>query len=379
VHRERNYPLSSSLHLCTRGFGCCQDFGVAVDRGAAGSASPDFHAATLGGRLVLRRFLQERIGVIALLALLAIILACFIGEPLLAWILGHGPDTFFPRAVDVNLHAVGPWAHVPDQPLDAPARHGTTLFVLGADGPLGRDEFLRILAGGRLSLEIAFIATLLSVVIGVTLGTVAGWYGGLADAVVGRLTELTMAFPILLLVVAIGQTIAERFEHVTVGGLFEPGVVALGVVIGLFAWFYPARVVRAQTQALRQYEFVEAARMVGNRESRIIRTHVLPHLAGPVIVWSTLVAASVIVLEAALSVLNFGVKLGTASWGSLLSDAWGSLLVFNPRYDPNNANYFQPRSGWLMLWPSLALFLTVLCLALVGDAVRNAIDPRGEG
>jgi peptide/nickel transport system permease protein len=339
----------------------------------------DLRTASIGGGLVLRRFLRERLGVVAFAVLLSIVLACFVGEPLLGWVLGHGPDTFFPKAVDVNLHAVGPWANVPDQPLDAPARHGTTLFVLGADGPLGRDEFLRLLAGGRLSLEIAGIATLLAVSIGVTLGTVAGWFGGAIDAVVARLTELTMAFPILLLVVAIGQTIADRFENVTVHGVFEPGVVALGVVIGLFAWFYPARVVRAQTQALRQYEFVEAARMVGNSELRIIRKHVLPHLAGPVIVWSTLVAASVIVLEAALSVLNFGVKLGTASWGSLLSDAWGSLLVFNPRYDPLNTNYYQPRSGWLMLWPSLALFLTVLCLALVGDAVRNAIDPRGEG
>ena len=345
---------------------------MAVSGGDFGAPSPD-------ARLFLRRFARERLGVAAFVGLTLIVLGCFVGEPVLARILGHGPDTFFPHAVDVNLHAVGPWARVPNQPLDAPARHGTTLFVLGADGPLGRDEFLRLLAGGRLSLEIAFIATVLAVGIGVALGTVGGWFGGIVDSAVGRLTELTMAFPILLLVVALGQTIADRFNGVTLHGVFEPGVVALGVVIGMFSWFYPARVVRSLTRSLRQFEFVEAARMVGSGELRIIRKHVLPHLAGPVIVWSTLVAAGVIVLEAALSVLNFGVKLGTASWGSLLSDAWGSLLVFNPRFDPRNTNYFQPRSGWLMLWPSLALFLTVLCLALVGDAVRNALDPRGEG
>jgi ABC-type dipeptide/oligopeptide/nickel transport system permease subunit len=275
----------------------------------------------------------------------------------------------------VNLNAATPWSWVPNRSLDAPVQHGRTLFVLGADGPLGRDEFLRLLAGGRLSLEIAFIATALALAIGVTLGTLAGWFGGVIDAVVGRLTELTMAFPILLLVIAIGQTIATRFESITLHGLFEPGVLALGIVIGIFSWFYPARVVRSLTLSLREYEFIEAARMTGSRELRIIRKHVLPHLAGPMIVWATLVASGVIILEAALSVLNFGVKLGTASWGSLLSDSWGSLLVFNP----NQQAPQYPRSGWLMLWPSLTLFLTVLCLALIGDGLRNALDPRGEG
>jgi peptide/nickel transport system permease protein len=221
----------------------------------------------------------------------------------------------------------------------------------------------------------AALATSIALAIGVTFGALAGWFGGAIDATVGRMTELTMAFPILLLVIAIGQTVAQRLESVTIGGLFQPGVVALSVVIGVFSWFYPARVVRALTQSLREYEFVEAARMTGSGEVRILRKHVFPHLVGPLIVWATLVAAGVIVLEAALSVLNFGVKLGTATWGSLLTDAWGSLLVFNP----NSGAPQYPRSGWLMLWPSLALFLTVLSLALLGDAVRNALDPHGEG
>lgn len=341
----------------------------------AGKSSSGFTSPSSGLSLVWRRFRRERLGVAALIGLVIILLACFVGEPVLGRILGHGASTFFPRAVDVNLNAAPPWSWVPDQPLDAPARHGRTLFILGADGPLGRDELLRLLAGGRLSLEIALIATALALTIGVTLGTLAGWFGGILDAVVGRLTELTMAFPILLLVIALGQTIAVRFEDITLRGLLPPGVLALGVVIGVFSWFYPARVVRALTRSLRSYEFVEAARMTGSRELRIIRKHVLPHLAGPVIVWGTLVAASVITLEAALSILNFGVKLGTASWGGLLSDAWGSLLVFNPR----DAATTYSRSRWLMLWPSLALFLTVLCLALIGDALRNALDPKGEG
>lgn len=325
--------------------------------------------------LIWRRFRQERIAFAALIGLAAIVAACFLGEPLLEDLLGHSADTFFPSAVNVNLYPAPPWSWVAKNSVDGSAAHSRTLFVLGADGPLGRDELLRLLSGGRLSLEIAFIATTLALAIGVTLGTMGGWFGGVIDAVVGRLTELTMAFPILLLVIAIGQTIATRFESITLHGIFEPGVLALGIVIGIFSWFYPARVVRSLTISLREYEFVEAARMTGSHELRIIRKHILPHLAGPVIVWGTLVASGVIVLEAALSVLNFGVKLGTASWGSLLSDSWGSLLVFNP----NQQAPQYPRSAWLMIWPSVTLFLTVLCLALIGDGLRNALDPRGEG
>lgn len=307
----------------------------------------------------------------ALTALIAIVLMCFVGEPILERILGHDESTFFSHGVDLSLRPAPPWTWVPNEPPGS----GKTLFVLGADGPLGRDELLRLLAGGKLSLEIALVATALALLIGVTLGVLAGWFGGAVDAVINRLTEMTMAFPILLLVIAIGQTIASRFERVTAHGLFAPGVLGIATIIGLFSWFYPARVVRALTQSLRGYEFVEAARMTGSSELRIIRKHVVPHLAGPVIVWGTLVASSVIILEAALSILNFGVKLGTASWGNLLSDSWGSLLVFNP----NSAAPQYQRSDWLMLWPSLALFLTVLCLALVGDALRNALEPRGEG
>ena len=346
-----------------------------VANAAVNPSDAAFATPTSGAALIWRRFRQERLGMVALVGLAFIVLGCFVGEPLLAHVLGHSDEAFFPGSVDVSLRAAPPWSWIPNQPSGLPAHKGDTLFILGADGPLGRDELLRLLSGGQLSLEVAAIASGLALVVGVTLGMIAGWFGGIVDAVIARLTELTMALPILLLVVAIGQTVADRLESVTVFGVLEPGVFALGIVIGCFSWFYPARVVRTLAQSLREQEFVEAARSTGASEARILRSHVLPHLAGPVIVWGTLVASGVIVLEAALSILNFGVKLGTASWGNLLSDAWGSLLVFNP----NSAAPQYSRSGWLMLWPSLALFLTVLCLALIGDALRNALDPRGEG
>jgi peptide/nickel transport system permease protein len=291
---------------------------------------------------------------------------------LLERLLGHGPDEPFSAGANPIDHHPVPWfSWVANN-----SGHGKTFFVLGGDGPLGRDEFLRVLAGGQLSLEIAFVATALALVVGVLLGTLAGYYGGFLDAVISRVTELFMSFPLLLLVIALGQTAAQRFENVTADGLFEPGVLALAVVIGLFCWFYPARVVRTLVASLREQEFMEAAHMTGARDSRIIRKELLPHLSGPLLVWGTLVAAGVIVLEASLSVLNFGVRLGTASWGSLLAQAWGTLLNFNPNVGDTGLPY--PTPTLLKIAPSLALFLTVLCLALIGDGLRSALDTRGE-
>lgn len=323
---------------------------------------------------MLRRFLSDRVAVAALGLLCLIVVGCFAVEPLLERLLGHSAGDPFPGAVEINQRPVGPFSWVPN---DSATHHRKTLLLLGGDGPLGRDELLRLLAGGQVSLEIAFVATVIALLVGVALGTAAGYYGGIIDAAISRLTELVMSFPLLLLVIALGQTVSERFASVTLHGLFEPGVLALSVVIGLFCWFYPARVCRTLVLSLREQEFVEAAHMIGASDRRIIRKHLLPHLTGPLIVWGTLVAAGVIVLEASLSVLNFGVRLGTASWGSLLAQTWGTLLVFNPGINDFGTPY--PMPTLLKIWPSLALFLTVLCLVMIGDGLRSALDRRGEG
>jgi peptide/nickel transport system permease protein len=338
----------------------------------AGSQGGAFAGPMSGGALVWRRFRRDRFAFAGLVGLCVIVVACFVVEPLLVRLLGHGPDEPFVAGANPIDHRPVPWfSWVANN-----SGHGRTFFVLGGDGPLGRDEFLRVLAGGQLSLEIAFVATVLALVIGVLLGTVAGYYGGLLDGLISRVTELFMSFPLLLLVIALGQTAAQRFENVTAYGIFEPGVLALAVVIGLFSWFSPAQVVRTLVVSLREQEFVEAAHMTGARDGRIIRKDLLPHLSGPLLVWGTLVAAGVIILEASLSVLNFGVRLGTASWGSLLAQAWGTLLNFNSNVGANGLPY--PTPTLLKLAPSLALFLTVLCLALVGDGLRSALDTRAE-
>ncbi|MBA3843232.1 MAG: ABC transporter permease [Actinobacteria bacterium] len=322
--------------------------------------------------LVWRRFRRDRIAVAALIVVCGILLACFVAEPLLELLLGHDGSQPISAAVDINLRPVGPFSFASYTSPDG-ASHRAFL-LLGGDGPLGRDELLRLLSGGRVSLEIALVATSLALVLGIALGALAGYFGGFADAVVSRLTELLMSFPLLLLMIALGQTAAARFQSVTLRGLFPPGVLGIGLVIGIFCWFYPARLVRALVKALKEQEFVEAARMVGAPDLRIIRQHLAPHLAGPLIVWGTLVASGVIVLEASLSVLNFGVRLGTASWGNMLASNWGTLLVFNPGAAEAGVQY--PKPPLLMLWPALALFLTVLAFALIGDGLRSALDPK---
>jgi peptide/nickel transport system permease protein len=344
-----------------------------TETAAGGSQGATFAGPTRSGAALWRRFRRDRTAVAALVGLTLIVLACFALEPLLESVLGHGPDEPFPQAVNpVDRQPVG-WFSI----VQANGPHaGKTFLLLGGDGPLGRDEFLRLLAGGRVSLEIGFIATVVALVIGIVLGTIAGYFGGLIDAVISRVTELFMSFPLLLLVIALGQTAAQRFENITLDGLFQPGILALAVMIGLFCWFYPARVSRTLVLSLREQEFVEAAHMVGARDLRVLRKELLPHLTGPLIVWGTLVAAGVIVLEASLSVLNFGVRLGTASWGSLLAQAWGTLLTYNPNRGIGGGLYGT--STLLKAAPSVALFLTVLSLALIGDGLRSALDPRGD-
>jgi peptide/nickel transport system permease protein len=252
---------------------------------------------------------------------------------------------------------------------DPPKGTGKTLLLLGADSALGRDEFLRVLYGGRVSLEIAAGAALLAILIGLLLGSIAGFYGGWTDAVISRFTDLVMAFPLLLFLVLIGSLFAHGLTDWTFHGLINQGVFQLILIIGAFTWFYPARIVRAQIMSLRHKEFVEAAQMVGARDSRIVRTHLLPHVLPPLLAYGTLLVATNIMIEVGVTFLGAGIKLPTASWGSLLAQTWGSVL--NPNaYNPATV---QP---WLTLVPSLAIFATVFSLNQFGEGLREATDPR---
>jgi len=284
--------------------------------------------------------------------------------PIASWLLGHGPnDQFFAGGVNQNtLLPVGPWTHITTAPYSgAVGNFPHTLFILGASDTTGRDEFLRLLYGAQVSLEIACIATIIGMIIGIAMGATAGYFGGWIDTIISRMTELVMAFPLLLFAIALGSTIGPRLNGVTLGFLGH-GVLSLVVVIGVFSWFYPARIIRAQVLSLREKEFIEAARMVGASDLRIIKSHLLPHLVAPIIVYSTLVFAQNILFEAGLSYLGVGVQLPTASWGNLLS----------------SAPIFYLTQPWLMLWPGLAVLMTTLAFNLLGDGLRDAFDPRSS-
>jgi peptide/nickel transport system permease protein len=305
---------------------------------------------------VWRRFRQDRAALLAAVVIVLLLLAAFAGAPIASHLLGHGPNDVNPVNAVVNGQPVGPWSHVRNL-------YGTStnLYVLGADGLTGRDEFLRLLYGAQVSFEVAVFSTLLGVLVGVALGAVAGYYGGLLDMVVSRLTEIVMVFPFILFAIALAATVGPRLDAYTFFGLFSPGVLTLCVIIALFSWFYPARIIRAQVLSLREQEFVEAARMIGASDLRIIRSHLLPHLIAPIVVWSSLTVAANVLAEAGLSYLNVGIPTPTASWGSMLSDASNFYLV-------------QP---WLMVWPGAAVLLMVLAFNLLGDGLRDAFDPRG--
>jgi peptide/nickel transport system permease protein len=302
------------------------------------------------------RFRRDRVALASIFFIVFLVFAAFPGAYIAGKLLGHGPNTLFFDGVDERLVPVGPWSYVTD-----PATGEKTLLILGADGSLGRDEFLRLLYGARVSLEVAVFSTLFVMMLGVLFGAMAGYYRGTTDTVISRVIEITMAFPALLFIIALASTVGDRLNDVTLGFL-APGVITLVLVLTVFGWFYPARIVRAQVLSLREKEFVEAARMIGASDARIIRSHLLPHLVAPIIVYSTLIVAGYVLAEAGLSFLNLGIKLPTASWGNLLATA--------PDYYTS-----QP---WLMVWPGLAVLLTVLAFNLLGDGLRDAFDPRSS-
>jgi peptide/nickel transport system permease protein len=303
------------------------------------------------------RFRRDRLAISGGITILLLVFGAFVGAPIASALLGHGPnDLYFLGGVNQStLLPVGPFTRIPD---DLHPGH-TTLFILGADSTLGRDEFLRLLYGARASFEVALLATAGSIGIGVVLGAIAGYYRGWVDTAVSRVTEVAMAFPGGLFVIALASTTGDRLNDVTLGFL-APGVVTLTLVFSGLGWFFSARIVRSLVLSLREKEFVEAARMVGSSDARIIRSHILPHLVGPIIVYSTLTVGTYILAEAGFSFLGVGIKLPTASWGNLLEQA----------------TQYYTQQPWLMVWPGLAVLITTLAFNLLGDGLRDAFDPR---
>ena len=224
--------------------------------------------------------------------------------------------------------------------------------------PLGRDLLSRVLYGARASLLVALVATALAVAIGLLVGMVAGYYRGWVDTILSRFIDVLLAFPILLL--ALGVAAACSLGEGCFDGLIEPGLGVVIFVIAFVNWTVIARIVRGQVLSLREREFVEAARSVGASDARILTREILPNLTAPLIVYTTLLIPQNILFEAALSFLGVGVQPPDASWGKMLADA---------------ADVFDT-AWWYMLFPGAALMLTVLAFNILGDGLRDALDPR---
>jgi peptide/nickel transport system permease protein len=311
--------------------------------------------------LVWRRFRRDKVAIASAVFIVLLLLTAFVGAPIAKHYVGHGPTDIFaavPKVVELpSLLPAGPMTHFTN-----PYTGKRDVMVLGAANRLGQDEFLRLLYGARVSLEVALLSTIGVMIIGVILGASAGYFRGATDTVISRLTEITMAFPLLLFVIALAATVGPRLNEITFG-VFPQGVVTLVLIFSIFGWFYPARIMRAQVLSIREKEYVEAARMIGASDARIIRSHVLPHLVAPMIVYSTLIVASYVLFEAGLSFLGVGIPLTVPSWGNLLSSA---------------PEYYTTRP-LLMVWPGLAVLMTTLAFNLLGDGLRDAFDPRSVG
>ena len=247
--------------------------------------------------------------------------------------------------------ALAPWLPgMPDPTL--------THLSLGAAGPsaahwfgtdeLGRDLLARVVYGGRISLLIGFIATLVSLLIGVTWGAISGYRGGRVDDVMMRIVDILYSLPYIFLVILLLV-------------FFSRSILMLFVALGLVQWLTMARIVRGQVLSLKQQTFVEAARALGASDRAIVFRHLVPNTLGPVIVYTTLTVPAVILQEAFLSFLGLGVQPPAASWGTLVADGARVMVLF----------------PWMVVFPGLALSLTLLCFNFLGDGLRDALDPRG--
>ncbi|MDQ4009269.1 MAG: ABC transporter permease [Actinomycetota bacterium] len=281
-------------------------------------------------------------GVVAGLILVAIF------APVIVAVFGHPPLEFHYEKVDPDLQvAIGNFGGIsPD-------------FLFGVEPVNGRDVFSRVVYGSRISLLIAFLATLLSVLLGTVMGVIAGYFGGWVDTLISRTMDVFLAFPLLLFAIALAGVVPDRAFGLEGDTL---RIALMVFIIGFFNWPYIGRIIRGQALSLREREFVDAARSLGARSPRILFTEMLPNLAAPILIYSTLLIPTNILFEAALSFLGVGVRPPTPTWGGMLSEA---------------THWFQIAPNF-MLFPGLAIFITVLAFNLFGDGLRDALDPRSR-
>ena len=277
------------------------------------------------GRIIFDRFIRNKAAIGGAVFLILLFLFCFFGPT----ITGHNN----PNAINVTSATAS---------LAGPSLQNP----FGTDA-VGRDEFARAMAGGQVSLLVAMTSMVMAILFGIGVGAFAGFYGGIVDSILMRLTDVVLAVPLYLLLFVLSASFTDGTPRSVI------------ILIAILSWTYASRLVRGEFLSLKEREYVLAARTIGARSLRMMFRHILPNAAGPIIVNATLLVGANIILESVMSYFGFGIKPPDASWGTMISDGQGYFSV-NP---------------WLVWAPGLLIFFTVLSFNLVGDGLRDALDP----
>jgi peptide/nickel transport system permease protein len=284
-------------------------------------------------QLTWRRLRSDKVAVISIIVI-GLVIMFALAAPLIAAVTGHAVDQAFPNTGE---DAAG-----------SPVAPGTHHFLLGTDF-VGRDLLVRIAYGARISLFVGILTTAIATVAGVSIGLIAGYFGGLVDAILARCIDAALAFPFIVLALALAAA-------------FHPSLTIVIGVITFFSWAGISRIVRGQTLSLKEKEYIEAARSIGAGPWRIMFIDILPNLLGPVLVLATLYIPTAVTFEATLSFLGIGIPEPAPSWGNILGEAQG----------------FYQIAWWYVVFPAAALLITTLAFNLLGDGIRDAMDPRTE-
>ena len=289
-----------------------------------------------------RRLLKNKLAVFGLVVVIVVTIAAIIGPPLIKRVFGFTPD-FIPTN-DIKLVRSFP-------PFTGPNGEFTCTHPMGTDNA-GRDQLARVLQGGQISLFVGIIATIVSLIIGVSYGAISGYAGGRIDNLMMRIVDVLYSLPYVIVVIVL----LSMFRSQTPRGQLTLLFIALGSV----SWLTMARIVRGQVLSLKNQEFVLAARATGVSAPRIVFRHIVPNTLGPVIVYATLTIPQVMLTEAFLSFLGLGVQAPLASWGSLAADGIQSIGIF----------------PWQLVFPGVTMALTLFSLNFLGDGLRDALDPQ---
>ena len=289
-----------------------------------------------------RRLLKNKLAVFGLVVVIVVTIASIIGPTVIQKIFGFTPD-YIPTH-DEKLTKSFP-------PFTGPDGKFSWLHPMGTDNA-GRDQLARVLQGGQISLFIGILSTVVSLLIGVSYGAIAGYVGGRVDNLMMRIVDVLYSLPYIILVIVL----LSLFRSQTPRGQLT----LLFIAIGSVSWLTMARIVRGQILSLKNQEFVLAARATGVSASRIIFRHLVPNTLGPVIVYATLTIPQIMLTEAFLSFLGFGVQAPLASWGTLAADGITNIAVF----------------PWQLIFPGATMALTLFSLNFLGDGLRDALDPQ---